>query len=260
VLRRAASVFLAWWPVIAPIYRLTHASTGAAGFYARPSVSALILKYSALVFPSRMAVVLLAFGLLASVAWLPGGAGARPAERKTVAKGNLDVAAFGALTMPLIVFLFAALVTRSFNSRYFLAAPLGLCLMAGVAMMRIRFANAISAVLIVLCAGLFVYSTALIRRDTRLTLLSRIAEPLPILIPDAGDFFELIESAPPAIRERLVYSRMPQGVPSPDPEPQLVADNWKRLRSDLPVVAGGGFSSRQTPGSMYCVTGGPREV
>jgi hypothetical protein len=126
-------------------------------------------------------------------------------------------------------------------------------------MTRIRFANAISGVLVVLCAGLFAYSTVPIRRDARITLLSQMAEPLPILIPDAGDFFELTESAPPGLRERLVYSRMPQRVRSPDPEPQLVADNWKRLRPGLAVVPAEVFFPAIA--RFYVLyTGGQREV
>lgn len=69
----------------------------------------------------------------------------------------------------------------------------------------------------------------------RISFLHVATEPIPILVPSASDFFVLHESAPKDLQERISFVGMPAGLFSPDPEPELVARNWKAVLPELRV-------------------------
>ena len=242
ILVGAASVFM-WWPVMGPIYRTTHASTSAPGFYARPTVSALVLKSIALFLSPGVCLVILFLGLVVLVCTL-----VRKSPRVAAPNGNASgedytIALIAISLFPLITFLFAALVTRSFNTRYFFAASMALSLAGARLLRRSNSARYVSSAgLILVCLLWAAHARAAIgHRDDRLELVRHTPDALPIVSGDASDFFELLERAPAPVRDRLVFVAMPLGQESPDPEPELVASKWKRLRPELAVVPAAHF-------------------
>ncbi|MFB3779724.1 MAG: hypothetical protein ACE141_19045 [Bryobacteraceae bacterium] len=254
---------LAWLPLIEPIYRNTHSSINAPGFYAKPSFTAFAQKYLDLVLPAPISLLLLGvlvflppclLGLLRST----GGVRRTRDTQRDPAADNVYILAVGCLMLPVITFLFASVITGSLNMRYFIAAPLGVSLLAGVGMARLPQWNSVSGCVLVVTVVLFCVFSLPAGQDPRLAVLLRAPEALPVLAAEASDFFVLTESAPHSIRARLVYSGMPGGLQSPDPEPQLVARNWKRLRPDLAVFEAEDFF-RRTPEFYVLCTQSPRE-
>jgi Dolichyl-phosphate-mannose-protein mannosyltransferase len=235
---------LMWWPVIGPIYRFTHAPTTALGFYARPTVAALLLKYVSMIFTGPIAFLGVLLILVAAIisAAAPKNAWKSNASRPSAPNG-FDIALCVAAILPVVTFLFALLVTRSFNTRYFFAAAMALGMFVSRLIGRRQFAESISACFLMLAAGLFVTHllSAATHTDPRLEVVSRAPGSLPIVVGDASDFFVLVESASKAERERLVFVGMPPGASSPDPEPEMVAVRWKKLRPDLAVFGADQF-------------------
>jgi hypothetical protein len=89
----------------------------------------------------------------------------------------------------------------------------------------------------------------------RRTVVAQAPEALPVLVSEIGDFFLLFESTPPDIRHRLVYATVPEPLREFNPEAQIVAENWHRLKPELPIVNAPDFFTQnsrfyllQTPG------------
>jgi hypothetical protein len=249
-----ASVLL-WWPMILPIYRFIHASTGAPAFHAKPTLGALRDKFSELMVPGAMSAFAVGFLCLAATLLVlsplirrtPMWWGPDAKSDREPRASNLNRVAFAAIMLPIITFLFSVLVTKSFNTRYFFAAVMGLSLLVTQALRRIPSANLVSLCLvgaIVLGLAPRYSSGRTSSEDPVLALLRRTPQPLPILVTEASDFFVLVESAPPDVRNRLVYVAMPKGLQNPDPEPQVYANLWKRFRPDLAVFSAEDFFSR----------------
>jgi hypothetical protein len=257
---------LLWWPVIGPIYRLTHASIHAAGYYAKPTLGALFAKLLELVVGQRslavlLALVCLALGLLRQCQPPSGPARNRPdAVDDSTALSNLDILAFAALTLPFTTFIFALAVTGSFNTRHFYAAVLGISLLAARALRQFRYANGVSFFVLLLIVATFANNTlrGAPGEDPRIAVAERSPEHLPVVLGDASDFFELRESAPPGLRDRLVFVGMPAGFSSPDPEPEMVAWIWKGILKDMPVFHAEDWFAGAPRFYVLC-TGGNRE-
>jgi hypothetical protein len=255
LLAGAASVLM-WWPVIKAIYDNTHGSAVAAGYYASPTPSALVLKYIELCDQPGLLFVLLAFCLASAAATL--FAAPERAAPAPVAPGNTAMIALGALLLPAVTFVFSLLLGSAFNARYFIAATLGLGLSAGMVMTRLPHGRRLSAWLAAACILAFALSSLMSFEDRRLSVLGRAPEPLPVLTPFASDFFELSESAPPDIRRHLVYAGMPHRLQNSDLEPQRIAAAWKQIRPELQVFQPEEFL-RKTPEFYVLCTGTPRE-
>jgi hypothetical protein len=152
-------------------------------------------------------------------------------------------------------------VTGVLNTRYFYSATLGFSVLAALALRRLPYANALA---IALVASMALGSAArgmshADQSDTRLELLGRAMESLPIVVAEGSDFFELMESAPPEVRRRLVYADMPAATPNPDPEPQKMVDAWKPFRPELRVLRIEEVLTRHRRFYLLC-TGGGREA
>lgn len=245
-----ASCILVWWPVIGPIYRVTHASVNAPGFYDRPSVPALFEGFFDLLKGTYIEQVLIAISLvLLPLLLVPGLLSAQVKDRILLTDSpkkdfrDLDIIAFAAFTLPILMFALASLVLGTFNTRYFVACVLGLTLLVVRGLHALKGGVLLACILLTTTTILYVsgygrsYTVVALRWATsqRIAFLHHATKPLPILVPSASDFFMLHESAPKDLQERISYVGMPSGFFSPDPEPELVARNWKAALPELRV-------------------------
>jgi hypothetical protein len=168
--------------------------------------------------------------------------------------------ALAVMLLPVATFFFAEFATRSLNTRYFFSAVLGLSLLFSIAVYRLPFVKPLSAFALIALTVFFYkdHSIRIDEVDSRLQILTETPKTLPILVSEASDYFELMESAPDPIRRRLVYPEMPQGFQHPDPEPAIIAKFWARYRPELVVVKAEEFFPR-TNDFYVLVTGGSRE-
>jgi hypothetical protein len=259
IVTAGASVFI-WWPVIGPIYRNIRMSTGAPAFYATPTIDALAIMTADVLAGDEARYFLIALGcflvLAAVIAWRrPDATSVDP-----IRSADFDIVALGALALPAISFVFAYFVTRSLSDRHIYTAVLGASIALAWAVRRLPGAGAACLVLM----GLVVFRQANplaaieVGEDARIAMTRQASEPLPIVIPEAGDFFDFREQAQPPLRDRIVFMRAPAGLVSPDPEPELIATFWKRFIADLPVVSAEDFLAR-TPKFYVLYTSSWRE-
>lgn len=257
-----ATVFI-WWSMITAVYQWTHTAAGAPDYSARPSLIALLLALQQLFLGIRLWLVILLASLLALAARVLSALPAvdaclsrlrdRPVD--PARSDNLDLVALGALLLPLITFVFASLVTRVFNTRYFYAAVVALSVGAALALRRQPYRTAISltvAAALTALLGLQYRQTGPQRND-RIDFLEPTPQSLPIVASGRGDFFTLSEAAPTSVRERLVFLLTPEGFQVPDPE--RMARAWKAFQPGLPVVEGREWIA-QTP-RFYVFHTGP---
>jgi dolichyl-phosphate-mannose-protein mannosyltransferase len=245
-----ASCILLWWPVIGPIYRVTHASVSAPGFYDRPSVPALMFGFFDLVKGTYLEQVLIAISLLLlPLLLVPNLLPAEVRDRILLTDPpkkdfrDLDLIAFAALTLPLLMFALATSVLGTFNTRYVVACVLGLSLLAVRGLRALKGGVLLACILLTTMTILYVngYGRSLtvinLGRATsqRIAFLGVANKPIPIVVPSASDFFMLHESAPKDLQARISFVSVPSGVFSPDPEPELVARSWKAVRPELRV-------------------------
>jgi hypothetical protein len=93
---------LLWWPVIGPIYRLTHASIHAPGYYAKPTLGSLFEMLLDLTVGQRslaalLALVCVTLGLLRQCQWPSRPVRTRPdAVDDSTALSDLDILALAA--------------------------------------------------------------------------------------------------------------------------------------------------------------------
>lgn len=253
------SCILVWWPVIGPIYRMTHASVNAPGFYDRPSVPALIVGFFDLMKGTYVEQVLIAISLLLLPLLLV------PDLLSAEVKGRIlltdlpkkdfrdpDLVAFAALTLPILMFALASIVLGTFNTRYFVACVLGIALLAVRGLHALRGGVLLASILLTTMTILYVCGygrspTVLNLRwatAQRIAFLQHATKPLPIVVASASDFFMLHESAPKDLQDRISFVGMPSGVAAPDPEPELVARNWKAALPELRVYTANAWFSQ----------------
>jgi hypothetical protein len=245
-----ASCILAWSPLMGPIYRLAHASVNAPGFYARPSVPALINGFFNLVKGTYLEQVLIVIAvLLLPLLLIPDLLPAKWKDQILITEPprnnfrDVDLIAFAALTLPVLMFALGILVTGTFNTRYFVACALGLSLVAVRGLRALKGGVLLGCILLttmtILYAEGYGRPPAVLNLEDfvlqQIGFLGGATEPIPILVPSASHFFMLHEYAPEDIKERLSFVTNPVGVMPPDPEPELVARNWKAARPDLPI-------------------------
>jgi hypothetical protein len=253
-------------PVIGPVYRFTQASVHAPGFYAKASVAALAARYWELIdVNTRSTVLLVVLAHLACAVLLfqqfrPADRGAAPAGHGTMGGADLDILACATILLPAIMFLLARVATGSLNTRYFYSAVLGFSLLAVKGLRRLPYSDFVALGLLLPLMGYLTHDimgriAANRTPDARVAIVQNSPEQLPVVVTEASDFFELSESAPRAVRDRLVYVAMPAGLSSPDPEPELIAWRWKKVFSAMPVFHAEEWSARERRYYALCTSG-----
>jgi len=179
---------------------------------------------------------------------------------------DVDLIAFAALTLPILMFALASLVLGSFNTRYFVACVLGLSLLVVRGLHALKGGVLLTCILLTAMTILYAWGygrPAEVRDQSvatfrQLQVLVRATKPIPILVPAASDFFMLQESAPRDLQARVSFAGMPSGFSSPDPEPELIARNWKAALPELRVYTADNWF-RQFKNFYVLYTSDPRE-
>jgi preprotein translocase subunit Sec61beta len=262
----AGGSFLIWLPLIRTLSHYNAGDTGSSHYYAQPVFDHLLDTYVLLSVVGKRQILFLAVTLCFITAAytrrkirLPDEAvlERHSDQEKTAAK--FYIIAFCAVAYPVIIYLFAAVVTKTYNVRYTLAAGLGFALLAAFLISRIpAFRPAVAPILAVACALAFispepvgVYTNV---REVN-AVLDHATKPYPIVVSEGLQYFQLREDLPNALKARLVYVTAPEGVVSPDPTNENQVKRWIPLRRDLKVVDARTFLA-QNPHFYVLHTGG----
>ena len=238
------SVF-AWLPLMGRIMKYTGSYEASAEYYAAPTLQRLLSAYADLFFGVKGMTLLV--GLLCVMAlafyWARfKGVSAlvTPAEERANAgfsrNTNLEILVLGSLVVPLIVYVFARVVTHTFNDRYAIAACFGFAMLVARIVSYFRFRDAISCVVvlaaIVLLAGAPRRSAA--DNDVYATkFLESTPDSVPIVVGEGLAYFELQVRADPRLLKRLVYLTVPKGETSPDITNEDLLKRWQEFHPDL---------------------------
>jgi len=179
---------------------------------------------------------------------------------------DLDLIAFAALILPILMFALASLVLGTFNTRYFVACVLGLSILAVRGLHALKGGVLLAGILLATMTILYVHGygrpapVVILERATseQIGFLQVATKPIPIVVPSAGEFFMLHESAPKDFQARIAFVAMPSGILRLDPEPELIARNWKAAVPELRVYTAEAWLS-QFKNFYLLYTSDPRE-
>ena len=239
----AGASILIWLPIARAAGRFNPDDVAALGYYARPTLVGLLRAYVGLMGSGGLLVSAIVAGAVAARILTRG-----KDETKPVPDPALAIMTATLCAMPAAIFLFALLVTHTFNDRYVVAGALGLAMLLAIGVSRLPHAGLVSAALIATAGVSFVAAQfAEGADDVRTEAIAAVeAAPqgLPIVTGNGLRFFELSEGAKPAVAHRLVYLTSPSGVISPDPTNEHQVQRWANIRGDLAVIDAAGFVAR----------------
>ena len=233
------SVFL-WLRILQSVASFNSGDTSAPEYYARPIANLLPTVYAFLMLgPASIVLspltVLAAAAVVTIVFRLTRGT-----ARRGVTPDNLNIIVWVTCATPLLIFLFAFLITHAFNVRYVIAATIGLALLTAQLVAQMAWANAISyagvAIAAFLSLQMIVTGPSANRVDRALALVERAPPGLRIATGDGLRFFELREGATAGIASRLVYVKSPAGTASPDPTNEHQVERWTTIDPTLSVT------------------------
>ncbi len=236
----------AWVPLMRQILRYNAGDTGAAHYFARPSLGLLLSSYGDLMLGPNDAL-LIGFAFIMAAALLARHFVPRRWERAAAdtAPGadadrdlDFDVATACTVALPLVVFAASLLVTRTFNERYALGAALGVAMLYARLVARMPGGPWVACGLLATSCvlwGIHARKAAAPSVNPDLALIERASGDLPIVVGEGLHFLQLDELAPPDLRRRLVFLSMP-GAPSSDPTDAHQVERWAPLRADLPIT------------------------
>lgn len=236
---------LIWLPLIHVLSRFNANDASSPGYYASPLFWRLTDVYSSSLIASRDQILLLTITIcLAGAAYLFGPPALRPGLNAEVSASdeshsepprNLFILSIGAAAFPIIVFLFALVVTKTFNVRYCFEGSLGLSCLVAWALSRISsLKTVVTAVMLAACV--LMLKEVFPRDLPSLTLVAKAANSEPIAVENGRTYFELEEAAPKDIASRLVFVTVPPGVINPDPTNENQVKRWGNLRPDLKIM------------------------
>lgn len=227
----AAASIAAWLPILVAAHHYSGADTGAPGYYARPTLDALLSSYAlTLGWPALLLLGLLIIVALRRARALP-----------------VPVPALGLLTVPLVVFAFALLVSHSFTDRYVVSAALGAGLLAAWLVARLdenrRAIGLVALALLVPGNDAGRWGGEIAKRDRldALDAVARVPGNAPIVTGSGLRFLEMAENARPEIARRLVYLDTPD-IPSPDPTNRNQVLRWAAIDPRVRVAQARAFT------------------
>src|ERR1019366_3864541 len=123
----AGASILLWLPLIHVLGQYNSGDTSSPAYYAKPTLPRLIRVYRDLAFPGtpNILLVLTALGLVAA-GRLWGLPVFKRDEKRRDGERNFWISIFATALLPLIVFLFSLVVTKTFNERYVIGAAIGM--------------------------------------------------------------------------------------------------------------------------------------
>jgi 4-amino-4-deoxy-L-arabinose transferase-like glycosyltransferase len=249
----AAATVLFWLPLIHALSLYNSGDTASPAYYAKPVLSRLIPAYQDLVFagPSNIILLIVAMSAIAAARFCGSPNSLEMPENSLEIRENKDrrkdfwTAVFGAVLLPLIVFAFSIIVTRTFEERYVASAAIGMSALVAGSLSNARLFGRAVPLLVLLAALLTAgHSPHYVGEFDRKAVFQRLSGSLPIVVADGLQFCPLIESAPPDIRSRLVYLTLPPGVQAADPTNEHQIERWKAIDPSLPVESAAEFLKR----------------
>jgi Dolichyl-phosphate-mannose-protein mannosyltransferase len=178
------------------------------------------------------ALCLIPFGRL----YKHGGTDATASRKAGNQKNNFWIVVLGSLLLPLIVFVFSLVVTKTFNLRYAIAGSIGAsALLAEVLSGFPYFRRVVPAILLVASILMLKFGVPSMEFFDHSAIYKALPGRDPIVVADGSQFFQLEESAPVAFRSRLVYLIVPPEVAIGDATNLHAIMRWKKIRPDLPV-------------------------
>ena len=236
----AAATTLLWLPLIHAQSQYVAGDVFSPAYYGRPSIQKLIGTYMDLGFTgaSTLLPVLAVMAAIALAKVFPKLASAPAPSSK--ATGNFDAdfwtIVFVTASLPVIVYLFAAVVTKSYHGRYAPAAAIGISAIVAGSFSSARLLRNSAALILLLMAGLTLTHRPHGMQEVDFSSAFHVVPgDAPIVIADGLQFFALEESAPADFRSRLVFLKVPPGMPIGDPTNQHLAERWKALNPALPI-------------------------
>lgn len=266
-----ASSFL-WLPLIRAHSRFIAGEVGSTRFYAKVTPARLLKTYEDLIIHDKKQAVFIAatFAAIFAASALQGiqALRKRDDESRTPRRSDSNLFVIGLCTVlfPVLVFIFAFFVTKTFNTRYTLIGALGFSLAAAYTISRVRAPRAAAYTLVLAGCALALLSGAPpegVKIGDQLSVLSKASvSSYSIVIPDGRLYFELAEAAPPSLKSRLVYVDLPPGANSDlDPTNEHHVDRWHQIRPDLRVMSAKEFFAHNprfyvfhTSASIYVIT------
>lgn len=242
----ASSFF--WLPLIRTLSRYNAGDTSSLAYYARPSLGKLIAGYVTLFLPDKrlallFILVVVLFGLFyafrQSVSANANEDGFDDGSEAMRSRANLFIIAFSTIAFPIVVFLFAKFVTKTFNVRYCLIAGLGFSILAGCLVNELRGGKlAISLSVLASSVLMFLHPASQLgdKVPDILTLFARANTNDPIVVGEGLQYFQIEEAVPADLKDRIYFVTSPADARNDDPTNENQVKRWKSIRPDLRVV------------------------
>ncbi|MGD0777904.1 MAG: hypothetical protein ABSC05_34395, partial [Candidatus Solibacter sp.] len=205
--------------------------------YARPTPQALVDAYQQLFAPPGWGMLMACSAVLflaARFVWTPS------TESPDRGGFSLSEAVLGIslVLFPLLVFAFARMFTNTFHVRYTLPALFGYSAIAALLVSLLPrgtiLARILSSLLVLVMMVASIREIGHNPAVPEIDVLQAAREDLPIVVSEGQQFIELMQNAPPPLRDRLVYLTTPPEVPNPDPTNENIVKNWTAIYP-LPV-------------------------
>jgi hypothetical protein len=238
----AAGSVLVWLPLIHNIMRFTKGEAASAKYFAYPTLSRLLTAYADLAIGGKGLTLLCSFLLLTAFLlfwdYIAPAAGTVDNPQQPTADVELNSILLASLAIPAIVFVFALIVTKTFNERYAIAACFGF------AMLFARFISNVRRPAVVACILLAASSLLIAAAPRRLSnpdhygmkAIVDTPDSAPVVVGEGLAFIEMQAAADGGLRNRLVYLTTPAGEVNPDRTNEDLVTHWHEFRQDLRVI------------------------
>ncbi len=227
-----------WIPLARHASRFNSTDNGP-DFYAAPTFAHFAQSLGAVLFPTFLfSWIFLLLLMIVMVTAVIVHSKAKPTIRpQTNSKVPLLAIAVGCALLPFTTFVFARLVSGTYNVRYILPAAFCTVLLLCFAAERLPFRS----VFIPLCSAAIAVHALVPRQvapytDNR-TLLQAASKPYPIVFAEGLMFFQAEEdkSLTTQERSRMAYLTLPRGYPFKDPTNENLVTRWQTILPQLPA-------------------------
>ena len=237
----AAGSVLVWLPLIHNIMRFTKAEAASAKLYAYPTLSRLLTAYSDLAIGGKGMTLLCTFLLL--TAFLLFWDYISPAEtvdnpQPPASDIELNSILLASLAIPALVFVFALIVTKTFNERYAIAACFGFAMLFARFISNVKRPAAVACILLAASSILIAAAPRKLSNPDhyRMKAIADTPDSAPVVVGEGLAFIEMQAVADAGLKNRLVYLTTPAGEVNPDRTNEDLVTHWHEFRQDLKVV------------------------
>ena len=229
-----ASIFV-WRPLMRMMSGYCANDSSGGAYYAQPTLGRFTAAICNLFLEGHVNILLLLIAMIIIVVGRFLGQDDTPSEQgeRRYQRAGLWPIIFGLVLLPVIVFLFSLIVTKTFNERYLVATVIGTSALIASCLPATPFFRRMAPFLILLAA--LVTSDNLETDKPKLEFAAKVPGPYPIVVADGLQFFSLMESAAPEIRDRLVYLTLPPETYIGDATNMHAIERWKAINPKLPV-------------------------